>query len=72
LFEYPCSYLIDSPTFDALQPELRIEIYRQLLGILTGASSGQALPADAYPLLLPEQRLAILEILRATRADWPD
>ena len=36
LFKYPLSYLIYSPSFDALQPSLRDEILRQLGEVLSG------------------------------------
>jgi hypothetical protein len=76
LFEYPCSYLIYSKSFDSLQPELRAAVYRQLAAVLSSPISSQ--PGDQVSLadpslgIAPEQRLAILEILRDTKADWPD
>ncbi len=62
LFKYPCSYLIHSPAFDALQPVLRAAIYRQLLAILNADS-----PAAEYLHLDRQTRTAILEILRDTK-----
>jgi hypothetical protein len=76
VFEYPCSYLIYSKSFDSLQPELRAAVYRQLAAVLSSPISSQ--PGDQVSLadpslgIAPEQRLAILEILRDTKADWPD
>jgi hypothetical protein len=66
LFRYPCSYLIDSESFDALPGEVKAYVYRRLSEILTGEDQG---PEFAH--LSPEDRRAILEILRDTRADLP-
>ncbi len=72
LFKYPCSFLIHSPTFDALQPELRHEIYRQLSEVLTADFSSDLPASDDYPHLSPQMRGDILEILTHTQADWPN
>ncbi len=71
LFTFPCSYLIYSPTFESLQPELRQEIYRQLRDVLTVDPASDVQHVDDYPHLTPPMRIAILEILRDTKADWP-
>ena len=67
LFRYPCSYLIHSPSFDGLPPELLERVYVELGEILL-AEPG----SDAHPRLSRADRRAILEILTATKAvDYP-
>jgi hypothetical protein len=67
MFRYPCSYLIYSPAFDALQPELRDAIYRQLWSVLA-----ENIPSNQYAHLSVDTRRAILEILRSTKSGLPD
>ncbi|MEZ6118113.1 MAG: hypothetical protein R3C28_16295 [Pirellulaceae bacterium] len=67
MFEYPCSYLIYSPAFESLQPRLRAAIYRQLWNVLSEDN-----PADEYHHLSATTRLAILEIILATKKNLPD
>jgi hypothetical protein len=67
LFQYPCSYLIDSEAFDALPDPLRQYVYRQLWEIFTGRNT-----SETYSHLSPADRQAILEILRDTRPGLPD
>lgn len=64
MFKYPCSYLIDSPSFDSLQEPLREEIGRQLLAVLSGQNT-----AAAYAHLDPQTRGEILSILKATKPE---
>lgn len=66
LFRYPCSFLIYSPTFDALPSAVKDVIYRQLWDVLRGADQ-----RPDFSHLSESDRLAILEILRATKADLP-
>jgi hypothetical protein len=61
-----CSYLIYSEAFDALPDSAKEPIYRQLHEILTGKNTG-----EDYAHLTPEDRQAILEILRETKDDLP-
>ncbi len=66
LFKYPCSYLIYSDVFDGLPAPMKEKIYLQLGEILAGRSTHpdfQKIPA--------ETRLAIREILIATKTDLP-
>ncbi len=66
LFRYPVSYLIDSPSFEALPNVVRHEILRQVYDRLTGAS------ADAQRLVAPASaRRAALTIIRDTVRDLP-
>lgn len=67
LFRYPCSYLIYSPSFDALPLEMREMTYQRLWKVLTGADTS---PAFAH--LSAEDRLAIRQILVATKSGLPD
>jgi hypothetical protein len=66
LFKYPVSFLIYSDAFDALQPCLRKEIYRQLHLVLSGESQ-----LDDYKHLSSQTRFDALAILRATKTDLP-
>jgi hypothetical protein len=66
LFRYPCSYMIYSPAFRALPPEIRQAIYRRISEILTGTD-----PAPKYARLAETDRRALQEILPATLTDWP-
>jgi hypothetical protein len=67
LFKYPCSYLIYSKSFDALHPEMRDYVLTRLLKILTGED-----PDPTFAHLTPEDRQAILEILRDTKPNLPE
>lgn len=63
---YPCSYMVYSAAFDALRPDLRQAVYRRMIDTLTrGDRPGERGRASA------EDRRAVLEILRDTRADFP-
>ena len=66
MFKFPCSYLIYSEAFDSLQEPLRLEIYRQLLAVLSGKDT-----SDRYAHLDAPTRQDILEILRVTKSDLP-
>jgi hypothetical protein len=67
LFKYPCSYLIYSPSFDALPAPALEYVYHRLYAVLTGQDASK--PFDH---LSPQDRQSILEILRATKPDLPD
>jgi hypothetical protein len=67
IFRYPCSYLIYSTAFDALETPLQNKIYRRLWRILT-----QKDVSTKYNHLDTETRQAILSILRETKTDLPD
>jgi hypothetical protein len=66
LLRYPCSYLIYSPAFDALPDPLKAEVYRRLSRVLSGQDQ-----SERFRRLTPADRQAILEMLRATKADLP-
>lgn len=66
LFRYPCSYLIYSAAFDALPKPALDEAHRQLWLALTGQTKDKELRE-----IPPEDRKAVLEILRATKTNLP-
>ena len=66
LLRYPCSYMIYSEAFDALPAPVKAAVYARMVEILSAAAS----PTD-YRALKPEDRIAILEILRDTKPDFP-
>jgi hypothetical protein len=67
MFRYPCSFLVYSPSFNSLPPEMSDYVLRRMYDVLTGKVTG---PAFAH--LTPEDRQAILEILRETKPDLPE
>ncbi len=67
LFRHPLSYMIYSRSFDGLPEHVRARLYARLHAVLTGAErSGE------FPHLSPDDRRAILEIVRETKPDLPD
>jgi hypothetical protein len=67
IFKYPCSYLIYSPSFEALPVEARDYVYRRMWEILNGREM-----AKEFAHLSAADRQAILEILQATKPNLPD
>lgn len=66
LFRYPCSYLIYSEAFDGLPTVMREHLLQRLHGILTGRNKD-----PQFAKIAPEDRQAILEILRETKSNLP-
>lgn len=66
LFQYPCSYLVETEAFDALPATVKTRVYAKLQTILTAEN-----PGDEYSHLTPELRRDILAILRAIKPDFP-
>ena len=66
LQRYPCSYMIYSEAFDALPADVRDLVYGRLKTILSGEDR-----APKYARLTQADRVAILEILRATKNNLP-
>jgi hypothetical protein len=64
MFKYPCSYLIDSPSFDRLPESVKSYVLGRLKDVLTGKDQD-----EAFSHLTPADRTAILEILTETRPD---
>lgn len=67
LFRYPCSYLIGSSAFHALDTELRETVYQQLFDVVSGRD-----PSDRFGHLSDTDRTAILEILLDTQVNLPN
>ncbi|MEW4527243.1 hypothetical protein [Maioricimonas sp. JC845] len=68
LLKYPCSYLIYSPSFDALPPAAHEYVTGRLREILTGEDD-----SEDFDHLTASDRQAILEILTETKPDlWKD
>jgi hypothetical protein len=67
LFKYPCSFLIYSPSFDAIAAPIKDVILQKLHDILTGKND-----EEQFARLTPEDRKAILEILLETKKNLPD
>jgi hypothetical protein len=65
LFRYPLSYVIHSPSFDALPPQAKGLFYRRLREVLSGG--GQS---DDFAHVSAADRAAITEILAATKPDF--
>jgi hypothetical protein len=65
LFRYPCSYLIYSPSFDALPSPMKTYLWHRLDEILTGRDQG-----STYATMTSDDRRNILEILRATKPEF--
>jgi hypothetical protein len=66
LFQYPCSYLIYSPSFAALPAEARDYVLLRLWEVLTGKDQ-----SEKFAHLSPADRQAILAILLDTMPDLP-
>jgi len=66
LFKYPCSYLIYSPSFDALPAEVRDYVYKRMWQVLSGTDTS----VDFAHLTL-ERRRAIVRILTQTKQGLP-
>jgi hypothetical protein len=66
LFKYPLSYVIYTRQFDGLPEEAKERIYLRLWEVLTGKDTSKE-----FAHLLPNDRRAILEILRDTKPSLP-
>lgn len=66
LFKYRCSYLIQSTTFDRLQPILRRRVLQRLWRVLT-----DPVPEPRYAYLEPTERERIREILGTSLPNLP-
>lgn len=67
LLRYPCSYMVYTEAFDALPPAVRQAVYRRMIDVLSANDAH-----DARFRLTGDDRTAILEILRDTKADFPE
>jgi hypothetical protein len=66
LFRYPLSYLIYGKSFNALPAGVKTYVYRRLREILSGEDKSKD-----FAYLSAADRTSILEILRATKPDFP-
>jgi hypothetical protein len=67
LFQYPCSYVIYTPSFDAIPEVMREHVLERLHAILSGEDD-----TEAYQRISPRAKEAALEILRETKKNLPD
>jgi hypothetical protein len=67
LFQYPCSYMIYTPAFDALPQLARDAVYNRMWDVLSGREK-----QPRYKVLSPADRRAIVEILRETKPGLPE
>jgi hypothetical protein len=67
IFQYPCSYMIYSESFDALPTEMRDYVWKRLWEILVEIKD-----VEKFAHLTAEDRRAIAEIIRETKHDLPD
>lgn len=65
LFKYPCSYLIQSPAFDALPEQVRSRIYDRLVDVLV---TGE--PSKDFEHLTPDDRRVVVEILKELKPEF--
>jgi hypothetical protein len=67
LMRYPCSYMIYSEAFKSLNAPVHEAIYRRMWEVLSGQEQEMK-----YRRLSPEDRKAVVEILRETVKDLPE
>jgi hypothetical protein len=65
LFEYPCSFLIHSASFDGLPDEVRKRVIARIADILTSSEV-----PEGFAHLTPSARQSILAILRETKPEF--
>jgi hypothetical protein len=66
LFKYPCSFLIYTDAFDHMPSVMREDLLGRLYDILTGKDKD-----PQFAKIAPEDRQAVLEILRETKPSLP-
>ena len=66
LARYPCSYMVYSPAFDALRPDVREAVYQRMIDALTRPDR-----RNERGRASAEDRRAVLDILRDTKSDFP-
>jgi hypothetical protein len=67
LFRYPLSYMIYSTAFDGLPGVVKDKTYQRVYDVLSGKDQ-----SATYGRLTPEDRHAVLEIVRDTQPGLPD
>jgi hypothetical protein len=65
MFRYPCSYLIYSPSFEALPLEVKGYVLRRMREVLSGEDQ-----SEKFSHLSEEDRVAVREILEETLVEW--
>lgn len=74
LFAHRLSYLIYSEAFDGLPAEVRTRLYERLWRVVQGTEPAEADGDEAekkWPSYSPEERAAIVQIVRATKKNLP-
>ena len=66
MLRYPCSYMIYTDAFDGLPDAARSAIYRRMWTVLSGEDQN-----PRYARLTGDDRRAIIDILRETKAGLP-
>jgi hypothetical protein len=66
LLRYPCSYMIYSGAFEALPADVRQTVYARMIDVLSRPE-----PDTRRVRIKPDDRRAILEILKETKPDFP-
>ena len=66
LLRYPCSYMVYAEAFDALPPIVKQTVYRRMIDTLSTQD-----PHARSSRPSADDRRVVLEILRATKADFP-
>lgn len=66
LFKYPCSFMVYSPSFQALPQRARRHVYHRLWQVISGEDT-----SPEFKSLSAETRTAIREILVQTKKDLP-
>ena len=66
LLRYPCSYMVYSEAFEGLSRAVKEAVYGRMIDILSGHDA-----PTKYARVSAEDRRAVLEILRATKPDFP-
>jgi hypothetical protein len=67
MFQYPCSYMIYTPAFDALPQLAKDAVYNRMWEVLSGREK-----QPRYRALSLGDRRAVVEILRDTKPGLPD
>ncbi len=67
LFKYPCSYLIYSPSFEALPERVKEYVWQRLWDVVSGKEQSKE-----FAHLSADDRQAIREILKETKTNLPE
>ena len=67
MFRYPLSFMIYSSAFDAMPDAVRQKVYQRVYDVVSGKNQDKT-----FAKLTPEDRKAVLEIVRDTKPGLPD